>query len=95
MSLAWVRRSNGSSARGLLTRRFVAHYVGKLWIVAEFALVLALLGSGERCVRARLLGLRLHAGIRGAASAIPGQLGVLEAALKGSAVCPAGWQPAR
>jgi len=77
----WARRSQGA-ARGVLFA-FTAHYVGKLWIVAEFALVLALLGSVS--VRSSaLLGL-VSTLASAAGAAIPGQLGVLEAALKGAA----------
>ena len=77
----WNRRSRGAS-RGVLGA-FAAHYVGKLWIVAEFALVLALLGSVTLRSSA-VLGL-VSTLASAAGSAIPGQLGVLEAALKGSA----------
>jgi len=77
----WAQSSHGS-ARGLLFA-FVAHYVGKLWIVAEFALVLALLGTVTLRSSA-LLGL-VSTLASAAGAAIPGQLGVLEAALKGSA----------
>lgn len=77
----WLRRSHGS-ARGLLFS-FGAHYVGKIWIVAEFALVLALLGAVTLRSSA-LLGL-VSTLASAAGAAIPGQLGVLEAALKGSA----------
>ncbi len=77
----WNRRSRGAS-RGVLGA-FAAHYVGKLWIVAEFALVLALLGSVTLHSSA-VLGL-VSTLASAAGAAIPGQLGVLEAALKGSA----------
>jgi hypothetical protein len=77
----WARRSS-SSALGVLLA-FAAHYLGKLWIVAEFALVLALLGSVTLRSSA-VLGL-VSTLASAAGAAIPGQLGVLEAALKGSA----------
>jgi hypothetical protein len=77
----WARRSQGA-ARGVLFA-FTAHYAGKLWIVAEFALVLALLGSVSLRSSA-LLGL-VSTLASAAGAAIPGQLGVLEAALKGAA----------
>jgi hypothetical protein len=77
----WGRKSHGSP-RGLLPA-FAAHYLGKLWIVAEFALVLALLGSVTLRSSA-LLGL-VSTLASAVGAAIPGQLGVLEAALKGSA----------
>lgn len=77
----WQRRSN-SSARGIILA-FTAHYLGKLWIVAEFALVLALLGAVTLRSSA-VLGL-VSTLASAAGAAIPGQLGVLETALKGSA----------
>jgi hypothetical protein len=77
----WERKSHGSP-RGLLPA-FAAHYLGKLWIVAEFALVLALLGSATLRSSAVLGLVSTLASAVGAA--IPGQLGVLETALKGSA----------
>ncbi|HWZ87912.1 MAG TPA: hypothetical protein VNW92_03655 [Polyangiaceae bacterium] len=77
----WQRKSGGS-ARSLLLA-FAAHYLGKLWIVAEFALVLALLGTVTLRSSA-VLGL-VSTLASAAGAAIPGQLGVLEAALKGSA----------
>jgi hypothetical protein len=82
VSLAvWANNANGSSGSVLLA--FLAHYLGKLWIVAEFALVLGLLGSATLRSSAVLGLVSTLASALGAA--IPGQLGVLEAALKGSA----------
>lgn len=78
---AWARKAHGSPYRVLLA--FLAHYLGKLWIVAEFALALALLGSVTLRSSAVLGLVSTLASAVGAA--IPGQLGVLEAALKGSA----------
>src|SRR5450432_3435282 len=52
---AWDRRSRGAS-RGVLVA-FSAHYAGKLWIVAEFALVLALLLGTTTVRSSALLGL--------------------------------------
>jgi len=77
----WERKRPGASS-GVLAA-FAAHYLGKLWIVAEFALVLALLGSATLRSSAVLGLVSTLASAVGAA--IPGQLGVLEAALKGSA----------
>jgi hypothetical protein len=77
----WERKSR-NSPRGVLAA-FAAHYLGKLWIVAEFALVLALLGTVTLRSSA-LLGL-VSTLASAVGTAIPGQLGVLEAALKGSA----------
>jgi hypothetical protein len=77
----WARKSNGSLHGVLLA--FAAHYAGKLWIVAEFALALALLGTVTLRSSAVLGLVSTLASAVGAA--IPGQLGVLEAALKGSA----------
>jgi hypothetical protein len=77
----WARKSNGSPLAVLVA--FVAHYLGKLWIVAEFALALALLGTVTLRSSAVLGLVSTLASAVGAA--IPGQLGVLEAALKGSA----------
>jgi hypothetical protein len=77
----WARKSSGSP-HGLLLA-FAAHYLGKLWIVAEFALALALLGTVTLRSSAVLGLVSTLASAVGAA--IPGQLGVLEAALKGSA----------
>jgi hypothetical protein len=79
--VVWSRRTHGSPKAVLVA--FAAHYVGKLWIIAEFALVLALLGSVTLRSSA-LLGL-VSTLASAVGSAIPGQLGVLEAALKGSA----------
>jgi len=73
---------SGGTARGIGTA-FVAHYLGKLWIVAEFALALALLGQVTLRSSAVLGLVSTVASAVGAA--IPGQIGVLEAALKGSA----------
>lgn len=78
---SWARRAHGS-AHGVLFA-FAAHYAGKLWIVAEFALALALLGRVSLRSSA-LLGL-VSTLASAAGAAIPGQLGVLEAALKGAA----------
>jgi len=77
----WRRTAQGSP-RGVALA-FVAHYFGKLWIIAEFALVLALLGSVTLRSSA-LLGL-VSTVASAAGAAIPGQLGVLETALQGSA----------
>jgi hypothetical protein len=77
----WARKSSSSPVSVLLA--FAAHYVGKLWIVAEFALALALLGTVTLRSSAVLGLVSTLASAVGAA--IPGQLGVLEAALKGSA----------
>jgi hypothetical protein len=77
----WARKSNGSLHGVFLA--FAAHYAGKLWIVAEFALALALLGTVTLRSSAVLGLVSTLASAVGAA--IPGQLGVLEAALKGSA----------
>jgi hypothetical protein len=77
----WARKSSGSP-RSVLGA-FAAHYLGKLWIVAEFGLVLALLGTVTLRSSA-LLGL-VSTLASAAGAAIPGQLGVLEAALQGSA----------
>jgi hypothetical protein len=77
----WARKSSGSPQPVLLA--FAAHYAGKLWIVAEFALALALLGTVTLRSSAVLGLVSTLASAVGAA--IPGQLGVLEAALKGSA----------
>jgi hypothetical protein len=77
----WARKSSVSPRSALLA--FAAHYVGKLWIVAEFALALALLGTVTLRSSAVLGLVSTLASAVGAA--IPGQLGVLEAALKGSA----------
>ena len=77
---------SSATARGIGTA-FVAHYLGKLWIVAEFALVLALLGHVTLRSSA-VLGL-VSTVASAVGTAIPGQLGVLEAALKGSAASAA------
>lgn len=77
----WKRRARGSARSIILA--FSAHYAGKLWIVAEFALVLALLGAVTVRSSAVLGLVSTLASAVGAA--IPGQLGVLESALKGSA----------
>jgi len=77
----WRRTAQGSARAVALA--FAAHYFGKLWIIAEFALVLALLGSVTLRSSA-LLGL-VSTLASAAGAAIPGQLGVLEAALQGSA----------
>lgn len=80
-AVAW-RRSDGRNAASLLAA-FLAHYLGKLWIVAEFALALSLLAHATARSSA-LLGLTSTlASCVGAL--VPGQLGVLEAALVGSA----------
>jgi hypothetical protein len=78
---SWARSSNGS-ARSIAVA-FMAHYAAKLWIVAEFALVLGLLGAATLRSSA-VLGL-VSTLASAAGAAIPGQLGVLETALKGSA----------
>jgi hypothetical protein len=77
----WARSSGGSPVRVLTA--FAAHYLGKLWLVAEFALLLGLLGTVTLRASAVLALVATLASAVGAA--IPGQLGVLEAALKGSA----------
>jgi len=77
----WARTASSSPLAVLLA--FAAHYIGKLWIVAEFALALALLGTATLRSSAVLGLVSTLASAVGAA--IPGQLGVLEAALKGSA----------
>jgi hypothetical protein len=81
-TLGFLKRRSSDPPRGVLVA-FAAHYLGKLWIVAEFALVLALLGTVTLRSSA-LLGL-VSTLASAAGAAIPGQLGVLEAALKGSA----------
>jgi len=77
----WARGLSHSPRSVLVA--FGAHYLGKLWIVAEFALVLGLLGSVSLRSSAVLGLVSTLASAVGAA--IPGQLGVLEAALQGSA----------
>jgi hypothetical protein len=82
LALLGVSRHKARSSRGVLLS-FAAHYLGKLWIIVEFALLLALLGTVTLRSSA-LLGL-VSTLASAVGSAIPGQLGVLEAALKGSA----------
>lgn len=80
--VVWHRSREQGSPRAVAVA-FVAHYFGKLWIIAEFALVLGLLGSVTLRSSA-LLGL-VSTVASAAGAAIPGQLGVLETALQGSA----------
>ena len=62
---------------------FLAHYLGKLWIVADFALWLWLVAQASWHSSALLGLVGTVASVLGAP--IPGQLGVMEAALGGSA----------
>ncbi|HVW29270.1 MAG TPA: lysylphosphatidylglycerol synthase domain-containing protein [Polyangiaceae bacterium] len=61
----------------------VFHYLGKLWIVAEFALLLHLLAPGTSDAAA-FFGVASAAG-SAVGAAVPGQLGVVEAAILGAA----------
>jgi hypothetical protein len=82
LALLVVSQRKARNSRGVFLS-FAAHYLGKLWIIVEFALLLALLGTVTLRSSA-LLGL-VSTLASAVGSAIPGQLGVLEAALKGSA----------
>ena len=62
---------------------FFAHYLGKLWVVADFALWLWLIAQASWHSSALLGLVSTVASVLGAP--IPGQLGVMEAALGGSA----------
>ncbi|HEY4158178.1 MAG TPA: lysylphosphatidylglycerol synthase domain-containing protein, partial [Polyangiaceae bacterium] len=81
--LAARKRRSGSERLRSLVIAFVAHYFGKLWIVAEFALALALLAAASARSSALLALTSTIASCVGAL--VPGQLGILEAALAGSA----------
>jgi hypothetical protein len=59
------------------------HYLGKLWIVVEFALLLHLLAPGTSDAAA-LFGVASAAG-SAVGAAVPGQLGVVETAILGAA----------
>lgn len=67
---------------GFLTA-FVAHYVGKLWLLAELALALALISAASLRSSATLALASMIGSTIGAP--VPGQVGVVEAALSASA----------
>jgi hypothetical protein len=71
----WV----GSARWSALLTAFVAHYLGKLWLVAEIALGLRFLGQPAASVAAPLALVWMGASAVGAP--VPAQLGVVEAAL--------------
>lgn len=73
-----LRRVQGERWSGLLAA-FVAHYLGKLWLVVEIGLGLHFLGEPALMAAGQLALAWLGAAAVGAA--VPGQLGVVEAAL--------------
>jgi hypothetical protein len=77
ISLLWLRR--GRERERSLLFAFGAHYLGKLWLVAEIALGLQLLGEASLVPAVQLALAWLGAAALGAP--VPGQLGVVEAAL--------------
>lgn len=77
-----VRKSLTRSTANFLVA-FAAHYVGKLWLLAELALALALVATASLRSSATLALASIIASTIGAP--VPGQLGVVEVALSASA----------
>ena len=80
---ALAKRAFATTGSANLWAAFAAHYLGKLWIVADFALWLWLVAQAHWHSSALLGLVTTVASVIGAP--IPGQLGVVEAALGGSA----------
>lgn len=78
LSLIILRRVQSDRWSGVLTA-FLAHYVGKMWLVVELGLGLHFLGQPPLAATGRLALACLGAAAVGAP--VPGQLGVVEAAL--------------
>lgn len=80
-----VRRAARSCCDAIVMRpldvggAFLLHYVGKLWIFAEFSLLLGLFGTGS-LKTAALFGVASAAG-SAIGAPVPGQVGVVEAAI--------------
>jgi hypothetical protein len=78
-----AKRALAADSASSVWGAFLAHYLGKLWIVADFALWLWLVAHASWHSSALLGLVGTVASVLGAP--IPGQLGVMEAALGGSA----------
>lgn len=79
----FARRYGARPNRAQLLAAFFAHLLGKLWIVVEMALALALLGKAS-AVSSAILGFSSTLGSCLGAP-VPGQLGVVEGALVAAA----------
>lgn len=81
LGLALARRLQATDRPplGAITLAFLAHYLGKLWIVAEYAIALALVANAT-WHNSALLGFASLLGTSVGAP-VPGQIGVVEAAL--------------
>ncbi len=80
-----IRRAARSCQGAIVTRpldvggAFLLHYLGKLWIIAEFSLLLGLFSAGS-LKTAALFGVASAAG-SAIGAPVPGQVGVVEAAI--------------
>lgn len=85
LAIARIRRAARSCRDAIVARpldvggAFLLHYVGKLWIIAEFSLLLGLFGQGSTKTAA-LFGVASAVG-SAIGAPVPGQVGVVEAAL--------------